>query len=429
MKVEVYIRNIKGELIVAQFVVEEAKRCLQCKRPLCKEGCPVNTPVNEVIKLLLDGNIIEAGETLFKNNPLSVVCSLVCPHEKQCQGHCVLGRKGNPVQVGSVENYISDYYLNFISPESKKDKNKKVAIIGSGPAGITISIILASKGYDITIFEAHDKIGGVLRYGIPSFRLSKDILEKLKDKLISMGIKIRPNTLIGQDITVDDLFRDEYKAVFIGTGVWKSKALGIKGETLGHVHYAIDYLKNPEVYELGKKICVIGAGNVAMDVARTALRNGTREVYIMARRGPEDIQAEKMEVEYAKIDGVKFEFYKAPVEITDEGIKYVKTEVIREEGSRGRVVPVEGSEAIFEADSIIIASGQGPRANIVSTTNGINVTNSGLVATDEYGHTTREGVFASGDVVTGAKTVVEAVRLSKVVAQAMDEYVCKKYNL
>jgi glutamate synthase (NADPH) small chain len=414
---------------VAQFVVEEARRCLQCKRPLCKEGCPVNTPVNEVIKLLLDGNIIEAGEKLFKNNPLSVVCSLVCPHEKQCQGHCVLGRKGNPVQVGSVENYISDYYLNFISPESKKDKNKKVAIIGSGPAGITIAIILASRGYDITIFEAHDKIGGVLRYGIPSFRLSKDILEKLKDKLISMGIKIRPNTLIGQDITVDDLFRDEYKAIFIGTGVWKSKALGIKGETLGHVHYAIDYLKNPEVYDLGKKVCVIGAGNVAMDVARTALRHGTREVYIMARRGLEDIQAEKLEVEYAKIDGVKFEFYKAPVEITDEGIRYVKTEVIKEDGSRGRVVPVEGSEAIFEVDSIIIASGQGPRANIVSTTNGINVTNGGLVATDEYGHTTREGVFASGDVVTGAKTVVEAVRLSKIVAQTMDEYVCKKYNL
>jgi glutamate synthase (NADPH) small chain len=420
---------MKGELIVAQFVVEEAKRCLQCKRPLCKEGCPVNTPVNEVIKLLLDGNIIDAGEKLFKNNPLSVVCSLVCPHEKQCQGHCVLGRKGNPVQVGSVENYISDYYLNFISPESKKDKNKKVAIIGSGPAGITIAIILASKGYDITIFEAHDKIGGVLRYGIPSFRLSKDILEKLKDKLLSMGIKIRPNTLIGQDITVDDLFRDEYKAIFIGTGVWKSKALGIKGETLGHVHYAIDYLKNPEVYELGKRVCVIGAGNVAMDVARTALRHGTREVYIMARRGPEDIQAEKMEVEYAKIDGVKFEFYKAPVEITDEGIKYIKTEVIKEEGSRGKVVPIEGSEAIFEVDSVIIASGQGPRANIVSTTNGINVTNGGLVATDEYGHTTRDGVFASGDVVTGAKTVVEAVRLSKIVAEAMDEYVSKKYSL
>lgn len=414
---------------MAQFIVEEAKRCLQCKRPLCKEGCPVNTPVNEVIKLLLDGNIIDAGEKLFNNNPLSVVCSLVCPHEKQCQGHCVLGKKGNAVQFGAIENYISDYYLNFISPEVKVDRNKKIAIIGSGPAGITIAIILASKGYDITIFEAHDKIGGVLRYGIPNFRLSKDILEKLKEKLVSMGVKIRPNTMIGQDITIDNLFRDGYKAVFIGTGVWKSKTLGIQGETLGHVHYAIDYLKNPEVYNLGNRVCVIGAGNVAMDVARTALRHRSKEVYIMARRGPEDIQAEKMEVEYAKIDGVKFEHYKAPVEITDEGVKYIKTEVINEEGQRQRVVMVEGTETLFPADSIIIATGQGPRTNIVSTTNGINVTRHGLVATDEAGHTTREGVFASGDVVTGAKTVVEAVRLSKIVAQAMDEFVVNKYEI
>jgi glutamate synthase (NADPH/NADH) small chain len=414
---------------MAQFVVEEAKRCLQCKRPLCKEGCPVNTPFNEVVNLLLNGSILDAGEMLFKNNPLSVVCSLVCPHEKQCQGHCVLGRKGNPIQVGSVENYVSDYYLNFITPEARKNTEKKVAIIGSGPAGITIAIILASKGYDITIFEAHDKIGGVLRYGIPSFRLSKDILEKLKDKLISMGVKIRPNTLIGQDITVDDLFRDGYKAIFIGTGVWKSKALGIKGESLGHVHYAIDYLKNPEVYNLGKRVCVIGAGNVAMDVARTALRHRASEVYIMARRGPEDITAEKVEVEYAKLDGVKFEFYKAPVEITDEGVKFVKTEVLEEEGSRGKLIMLEDTEELFQADSVIIASGQGPRSNIVSTTNGIEVTNRGLVATDESGHTTRDGVFASGDVVTGAKTVVEAVRLSKIVAEAIDEYVCSKYNL
>jgi glutamate synthase (NADPH) small chain len=268
-----------------------------------------------------------------------------------------------------------------------------------------------------------------LRYGIPSFRLSKDILEKLKDKLVSMGVKIRPNTLIGQDLTVDDLFRDGYKAIFIGTGVWKSKALGIKGESLGHVHYAIDYLKNPEVYKLGKRVCVIGAGNVAMDVARTALRHGSSEVYIMARRGPEDLTAEKVELEYAKIDGVKFEYYKAPVEITDDGVKFVKTEVIKEDNSRGRLVMLEGTEAVFQADSVIVASGQGPRANIVSTTNGINVTGDGLVATDECGHTSRGGVFASGDVVTGAKTVVEAVRVSKVVAQAIDEYVCSRYNL
>lgn len=413
---------------MGEFVVEEAKRCLQCKKPMCKEGCPVNTPVNEVMNLFLQGNIIDAGEKLFKNNPLSVVCSLVCPHEKQCEGHCVMGRKSNPIQISSVENYISDYYLNFITSGPVKNSNKKVAIIGSGPAGITIAIILASKGYDITIFEAHDKIGGVLRYGIPDFRLPKNILEKLKEKLVSMGIQIRPNTLIGSVITIDDLFRDDYKAVFIGTGVWKSRSLGIKGETLGHVHYAIDYLKNPDAYSLGNRVCIIGAGNVAMDAARTALRNGSREVYIMYRRGPEDIQAEKTEVEYARIDGVKFEYYKAPVEIVGEGIKFIKTEVIKNEEGKGKVIQIEGSEEIFKADSVIIAAGQVPRANIISSTKGIEVNGQGLVVTDQLGRTTREGVFASGDVVTGAKTVVGAVRLSKLVAQAIDEYVSDKYK-
>ena len=238
-----------------------------------------------------------------------------------------------------------------------------------------------------------------------------------------MGIKIRPNTLIGSVITIDDLFRDDYKAIFIGTGVWKSRALGIKGETLGHVHYAIDYLKNPEYMTLGNRVCIIGAGNVAMDAARTALRNGSREVYIMYRRGPEDIEAEKNEVEYARIDGVKFEYYKAPVEIVDEGVKYLKTEIIKDEDGKAKVIHIEGSEEIFKADSIIIAAGQVPRANIVSSTKGIEVNGQGLVVTDQLGRTTREGVFASGDVVTGAKTVVEAVRLSKLVAQAIDEYV------
>ncbi|GIM29513.1 oxidoreductase [Clostridium polyendosporum] len=414
---------------MGDFVIAEAKRCLQCKKPLCKEGCPVKTPFNEVVNLLLEGNITEAGEKLFNNNPLSVVCSLVCPHASQCEGHCVMGRKGNPIKVSMVENYISDYYLNFVASEAAKNADKKVAIIGSGPAGITIAILLASKGYDITIFEAHDKIGGVLRYGIPEFRLPRTILDKLKDKLVSMGVKIRPNTLIGPTITVDDLFRDGYKAVFIGTGVWNPKGLGIKGETLGHVHYAIDYLKSPEVYNLGKKVCVIGAGNVAMDVARTALRNGSKEVHIMYRRGPVSMDAEELEVEYAKIDGVKFDFYKSPLEIVDNGVKYIKTEVVEiDENGKEKVVSIEGSEDIFEADSVILAIGQGPRANIVSTTSGIEVNNRGLLAIDECGRTTREGVFASGDVVTGAKTVVEAVRLSKIAAQAIDEYITEKYK-
>jgi glutamate synthase (NADPH/NADH) small chain len=375
---------------------------------------------------LLEGSIVDAGEKLFQNNPLSIVCSLVCPHEKQCEGSCVLGKKGDPIKVGAVENYISDYYLNFVDIRPIKNSDKKVAIVGSGPAGITIAIILAEKGYDITIFEAHDKIGGVMRYGIPEFRLPKSILDKLKEKLIEMGVKIRPNTLIGPTITVDDLFRDGYKAVFIGTGVWNPKVMKIKGETFGHVHYAIDYLKSPEVYSLGKRVCVIGAGNVAMDVARTAIRNGSREVSIMYRKGPSSMDAEALEVDYAKLDGVKFNFYQSPLEILDHGVKYIKTQVTGMEDSGKEVVEtIDGSEDIYECDSVILAIGQKPRTNIVSNSKGIDVNHRGLLVTDESGRTTRDGVFASGDVVTGAKTVVEAVRVSKIVAAAIEEYIMK----
>jgi glutamate synthase (NADPH/NADH) small chain len=414
---------------MADIIISEAKRCLQCKKPMCKVGCPVNTSFNEVVKLFLEGNITKAGEMLFNNNPLSVVCSLVCPHSNQCEGSCVMGRKGNSIKVSMIEHYISDYYLNFVSVEVKKNSDKKVAIVGSGPAGITIAIILAAKGYDITIFEGHDKIGGVMRYGIPEFRLPKAILDKLKDKLISMGVKIRPNTLIGSTITVDDLFRDGYKAIFIGTGVWNPKALGIKGETFGNVHYAIDYLKSPEVYNLGTRVCVIGAGNAAMDVARTALRNGSKEVYIMYRKGASSMQAEEIEVEYAKLDGVRFNFYQSPLEIVDQGVRYVKTEVVdTDEKGKEIVAEIEESEEIFQCDSIILAIGQKPRTNIVSSSKGIDINGSGLLVTDECGRTTREGIFASGDVVTGAKTVVEAVRVSKVVANAIEEYISKNNN-
>ena len=408
---------------MGEFVLSEAKRCLQCKKPLCKEGCPVSTPVNEIVKMLLEGQIEEAGEKLFKNNPLSIVCSLICPHSKQCEGHCVLGKKGNAIQVSHIENYISDYYLNLIPTKYEIDKNKKVAIIGSGPAGITIAFILASKGYDITIFEAHDKIGGVLQYGIPEFRLPKEILYKIKEKLLNMGIKIRPNTLIGPTITIDDLFRDGYKAVFIGTGVWKPRGLSIKGETLGNVHFAIDYLKNPDVYSLGKKVCIIGAGNVAMDVARTALRKGSREVIVIFRAGEEHVEADKVEVEYAKLDVVKFSYYSQPLEIIDNGIRVIKTEIKKAEDGIDTVYGIEGSEEFIECDSVVIAIGQGPRTNIVSSTKGIEVNNRGLLATDSTGKTSREGVFASGDVVTGAKTVVEAVKVSKLVAEEIDRYI------
>ncbi|MCT4564211.1 MAG: NAD(P)-dependent oxidoreductase [Maledivibacter sp.] len=412
---------------MAEHIIEEAKRCLQCKNARCRKGCPVNTPINEVINLFLDGKILEAGEKLFLNNPLSSVCSLVCPHEKFCEGSCILSNKGNPIHWSSIERYISDYYLNKMNMKPNIDPNKKIAIVGSGPAGITIAFILAARGYDITIFELRDKIGGVLRYGIPNFRLPKDILDRLKDQLTNMGVKIRPNTLVGPVITIDNLFRDGYKAIFIGTGVWNPKPLRLKGESLGHVHYAIDYLKNPDVYDLGKKICVIGAGNVAMDVARTAIRKDVNEVYIMYRKGEEDMSASRNEIEYARLDGVRFEFYKTPIELKDQGVEYLETKKVEEDGEE-KLIILKDSEGLFEVDSIIIAASQGPKANIVSHTKGIEINKFGLVTTDEFGRTTREGVFASGDVVTGAKTVVEAVNFSKKVADGIDQYVSKKYG-
>ncbi len=397
-------------------VINEAKRCLNCKKPMCREGCPIHTPIPQMIAAFLNGNLDEAGEMLFENNPLSLVCSLICNHENQCEGHCVLGKKGAPVQISSIEHYISDTYFDKLNLPVAPKNGIKAGIIGSGPAGITIAILLAQKGYDITLFESRDQIGGVLRYGIPEFRLPKTILDRYKKELLSLGIKIRPNTAIGASIGVDDMFRDGYKALFIGTGVWKPNSLGIKGETLGNVHYGIHYLVNPDAYNLGDNVTVIGAGNAAMDVARTVLRHGSRNVTVFSRS--DKVAASSREMQYAKFDGVDFEYCKAPVEITDEGVIFCDTA----QGEDGHFHEVEGSEQLYPSDSVIICISQGPRNRIVSTTHGIEVSQRGLVITDEHGNTTREGVFASGDVVKGAKTVVEAVAYSKQVADAMDEY-------
>ncbi|AHJ12905.1 NAD(P)-dependent oxidoreductase [Sulfurospirillum multivorans] len=393
-----------------KYVITLAKTCLGCKKPSCRTGCPVGTPIPEMIRLFLAGEIKEAGKLLFDNNPLSVICSMVCPHEKHCEGHCILNKKGTAVSVGSIENYISDLYMNDLQFEKPIKNGKKVAIIGSGPAGISLAVILGAKGYEITMYDAHDKIGGVLRYGIPDFRLNKEILDTIETKLRQLDVTIRPNITIGKNITIADLFRDDFKAIFIGTGVWAPKKLGIKGESLGHVHFAIDYLKNPAVYRLGHRVVILGAGNVAMDVARTAVRHGAREVIIMYRKGMEDIPASHHEVECAKIDGVKFELYKQPIEITEQGVIYASTDE-------------SGEEGLLEADSILIAISQSPNDNIVQSARQIEVDGKGLVITDESGRTTMEGVFASGDVVTGARTVVEAVAFSKRAAVAIEEYV------
>lgn len=398
------------------LIIDEAKRCLQCKKPMCVQGCPINTPIPEMIKLLLDGEIKEAGKVLFENNPLSVVCSLVCPHENQCEGHCILGKKSNPVHISTIEHYISDYGLDVLKLEKENKFEGNVGIIGSGPAGITIAFLLALKGYSVTVFEAHDKIGGVMRYGIPAFRLPKEILDRMKERLTELGVKFRMNILIGPVITIEDLFRDGFDALFIGTGVWSPKKLGIKGESLGNVHFAMDYLKNPEVYDLGKKVCVIGAGNVAMDVARTAIRKGSRDVVVMYRKGEENMSASKFEINYAKMDGVKFEFYKSPIELTEKGVYYMDN--TKDESDRER--------EFMEFDSVIISISQGPKKNILASSKGIDASKSGFVVVDDEGRTTREGVFASGDVVTGGKTVVQAVAYSKKVAESIHKYIQSK---
>lgn len=404
----------------------EADRCLLCKNARCQANCPISTEIPEVVKLFKEDKIMEAGEILFNNNPLSAACAIVCPHEDQCKGNCIRGIKSEPVSFCEIEEYISKEYLYKVKFESIEKRNESIAIIGAGPAGITLSIALARKGFKVTLFDAHEKIGGVLRYGIPEYRLPNSMIDRYEEILLELGVKIRPNTLIGPVITLDKLFFDGYKAVFIGTGVWNPKTLDIKGESLGNVHYAIDYLKSPQVYNLGKKVAVIGAGNVAMDAARVAKRSGAEEVYVVYRKGFENMPCTKVELEEAKEDGVKFELFKAPLELTEEGIKYIETKNEVAEDGRINTVTLEGTEGIFNCDSIIIAVSQSPRKNIVANTTGLETNKWGLLLTDDKGHTTKDGVFASGDVVTGANTVVHAVAYAKVVADSIEEYCNKK---
>lgn len=406
------------------FLLSEANRCLLCKNPKCKTNCPVSTPIPDIINLYKEGRIMEAGEILFNNNPLSVICSLVCIHEDQCKGNCIRGIKGEPIRFHDIEQEISKKYIEEIKFENIEKDKDRVAIVGGGPAGLTIAFILANKGYKVTIFDAHEKIGGVLRYGIPEYRLPKKLVDTIEERLIEIGVKIRPNTLIGPVITLDRLFEDGYKAVFIGTGVWNPKTLDIKGETLGNVHFAIDYLKSPETYRLGEKVAIIGAGNVAMDAARSAKRNGAKEVTILYRKGFDEMPATKQEIREAKEDDINFELFRAPMEITEHGVRLAVTENVVNSDGKIQTKIVEGKEEFFECNSVIIAVSQTPRTNIVSNTTELDTNKWGLLITDEKGNTTKKGTFASGDVVTGARTVVEAVVQAKIVAETIEEY-CK----
>ncbi len=402
---------------MALHVMDEANHCLGCKNPRCQQGCPIHTDIPQVIRLLKENKLDEAGRLLFENNPLTTVCSLVCNHENQCEGHCVQGIKGAPVHFSVIENYISSSYASKMTHGPAKPNGKRAAIIGAGPAGLTIAVILARYGYDVTIFESHDKIGGVLRYGIPEFRLPKSVLDDFEYRHLRLkDIKVRPNIDVGKALKVDDLLRDGYKAIFIGTGVWRPNALHIKGESLGHVHYAINYLQNPDVYHLGSRVIVIGAGNAAMDVARTAIRHGSR--HLMCFSLTKKITASDYESSYAKLEGVDFYYNKKPVEITDKGVIF--RDVTEDED--GALHDVEGSERLYRADSVIVSISQGACTTITESTQGIEVNAKGLFVTDEVGRTSRPGIFASGDAVNGARTVVEAVAYSKKVAEAMHEY-------
>lgn len=402
---------------MALHVMDEAARCLGCKKPRCQEGCPIGTNIPEVIRLLKEGKLDEAGWMLFENNPLTTVCSLVCNHESQCEGHCIRGIKEAPVHFSIIENYISTTYANKMVKGPAPSNGRRAAVIGAGPAGLTIAIILARYGYQVTIFDGRDKIGGVMRYGIPDFRLPDAVLDDIAYRHLELkGIKFRPNTYIGNTLTIDDLFRDGYESVFVGAGLWRPNRLNIKGESLGHVSYAINYLANPDAFHLGERVVVIGTGNSAMDCARTAIRKGARHVVCVARG--DTIGASQYETSYAKLEGVDFLMNKATLEIRDDGVVLSDNQK-REDGS---TVTVEGTEKLYPCDSVIIAVSQGAESNLVQTTRGIDTTGKGLLAVDEDGRTSRPGVFAAGDAVNGARTVVEAVANGKRVAEAMHAY-------
>lgn len=413
------IRQKGGTLDLIQ---QMAARCLKCKVPQCRKHCPVSTPIPDVTRLVEEGKEQEAAQILFANNPLSAVCSIVCPHERNCFGHCVLGKKSEPVDFFKIEQFLSWTFLKTYEPPVMEKNGARIAVIGSGPAGITMSILLSLMGYRVTLMEARDRIGGVLRYGIPGFRLPREIVDRYDPILRQLGVQFKPNTFIGSSITLDDMFIDGYKAVFIAVGTAKPNKLGLLGETLGNVYYAIDYLKSPEAYRLGRNVVVVGAGNVALDAARIAVRSiePGGAVTVINNLLEEEIFGNRQEIDDAVREGIQFVHLLQALKLEEDGVKCVavraeKTEsgtVYEEDFSRTQKIP---------ADSIIVAIGQGPQGAVMADSN-VSKTHRGLVAADENGHTSSPGVFAAGDIVTGPKTVVEAVAFAKKVALEIDRY-------
>lgn len=424
--------------------VKEASRCLHCKNPKCVEGCPVSINIPEFISHIKENDIEGAAKEIAKYSSLPAVCGRVCPQESQCEGKCVLGIKGEPLAIGKLEKYAADWAReNYVDVSFKEESNNiKVAIIGSGPAGLTCAGDLAKKGYDVTIFEALHEPGGVLVYGIPEFRLPKEEVVKAEiDNIRKLGVNIETNVIVGRTITIDEIMNEEgFKAVFIGSGAGLPKFMGIPGENANGVFSANEFLTRVNLMKafredydtpvkIGKRVAIVGGGNVAMDAARTALRLGA-ESHIVYRRSESELPARKEEVHHAKEEGVIFHILTNPVEIlSDEngwvkGIKCVKMVLGEADDSgRRRPIPIEGSEFVIEVDTVIMSLGTSPNPLIASTTDGLEINKwKCLVADEETGLTTKEGVYAGGDAVTGAATVILAMGAGKKAAKAIDKY-------
>jgi len=406
-------------------LIAEAKRCLQCKVPMCSKNCPIHTPIPAVTKLFLEGDLKQAGEILFRNNPFSAITAIVCPHERNCAGHCVLGIKGSPCEFYQVEQYISRLYLETYEPPVIEKNGIRAAVVGAGPAGITMSLVLALNGFDVTLFDSMSDIGGVLRYGIPDFRLPKDFLSLYKDILIRTGVKFRPNTSVGVHLSMDDLFMDGYKAIYLSTGTGRPNKLGLLGESLGHVHFAVDFLRTPSAYTLGRRVVVVGSGNVAMDVARTVIRKNHSQVSILNFMGPDKVTADKQEEEMALMDGAVFYHNTQIVRIMDDCVRCVEVaEKVQEDGS---IYYEEDFTKTFDlpADSVILAIGQGPGSDL--RYGNMKFTARGLFEVNEDGETATPGVFAGGDSVTGPRTVVQAVASTMTASRKMIEYLLAEH--